>query len=79
MVPVWVEHSAELLCIGTAAGMLPTVSAAPSWEAIPWEHVLTSGLKGALVAGLVAVMSLKIKNGTASLNPRVVARPEPPL
>jgi len=72
-IPVWFEHTGELLAIGAAAGMVPPVSAAPTWEAIPWEHVATSGLKGALVAVLVAVMSLKVHNGTASLNPRVIA------
>jgi hypothetical protein len=72
--PVWAQHTSELLAVGAAAGMLPEVTSAPSWETIPWEHVLTSGLKGALVSTLVAVMALKVKNGTASLNPNVVAK-----
>ena len=74
--PVWAQHTGELLAVGAAAGMLPEVTSAPSWAAIPWELVATSGLKGALVSALVAIMSLKVKNGTASLNPKVVARPK---
>jgi hypothetical protein len=72
--PVWAQHTGELLVVGAAAGMLPVVTVAPTLAAIPWALVATSGLKGALVSALVAVASLKVNNGTASLNPNVVAK-----
>lgn len=74
---VWLEHAGENAAIAAAtAGMsVLTGSATKTLQDVSWAAVLSSAGFAAVYALLLAVMSLRGGNGTASFLPRVVAGP----
>lgn len=76
---VWVEHTLEMCMVTAAATMWSVWQSAPQHDlgSIHWEHAFSQAGYAALGALLLSVVSLKIPNGTASLNPNVVAKKKP--
>lgn len=74
---VWAEHSLENAAIAaaTAAMSVLTGSATKQLADVSWGTVLSSAGYAALYATLLAVMSLRQSNGTASFLPAVKAAP----
>lgn len=68
---VWLEHTGETAAVAAAATALSLIT--PS-GGIHWTVVAGLSAKAALYAALYAVVGLRERNGTASLNPRVVAK-----
>ncbi|WP_136244748.1 hypothetical protein [Mycobacterium intracellulare] len=75
---IWAEHTGENAAIAaaTAAMSVLTGSATKTLRDVSWESVLSSAGYAALYAVLLAVMSLRRENGTASFLPRVIAAPK---
>ena len=79
---VWLEHAGEN-AIGAAATAAAVILGAQQYlhlQDIPWDLVATAALVAASGSFLKSVGSLWVgpgeNNGTASLNPRVVAAPK---
>lgn len=73
---VWAEHAGENAAIAaaTAAMSVLTGSATKTLQDVSWTCVLSSAGYAAVYAVLLAVMSLRQNNGTASFLPRVAAK-----
>lgn len=73
---IWLAHTAENSATVFAATLAGALGAATNHhlEAIDWPHALSQAAYESLFVFLVAVASLKVGNGTASLNTFVVAR-----
>ena len=72
----WLEHTAEICGVAFAVTLYGNWQTAPSHDlgAIDWPHALSQGGYEALGALLLAIVSLPVKNGTASFLKNVVAR-----
>lgn len=71
---IWLAHTAENSAVVFAATLASVMTTAARHElgAIDWPHALSQAAFESLFVALVAVGSLKVGNGTASLNPNVV-------
>ena len=76
---VWLLHTAEVAGIVFVATIYAAWQASPSPDllSIPWAQALSHGGYEALGVVLYSIVSLTVKNGTASLNPRVIAATKP--
>lgn len=72
---VWLEHTGETAAVAAAATTLSLIT--PGTGGLAWGAIGVLAGKAALYAALYAVVGLRERNGTASLNPRVVAKSKP--
>ena len=70
---VWLQNTAENAVVMAAGAALAVISPGEQLH-IAWPTVAAVAGKAALCAVLAAVVGLRQANGTASLNPNVVAR-----
>jgi hypothetical protein len=79
---VWLEHASENAAgaAAMAAGAVLGTQQYLHLHDVPWDVILTAALLGAFGSYLKSVSTLWVgpgeNNGTASLNPRVVAAPK---
>lgn len=73
---VWFEHAAENAAIAAATVALSLMTPGGETHA-PWQTIALLSGKAAVYAILLAVVSLRQNNGTASFLPNIQARRKP--
>jgi hypothetical protein len=75
--PVWFENTAEESAKAFSYVLFSAMMAAPvhSMGGVNWPYSLSQAGFAALAAIFGSIASLRVKNGTASFLPRVVAAP----